>query len=566
MNKIWKIYDTDPRLQSVLGDKLGITPVFAQLLLNRGIKTVEQAQFFLFGGLSSCYDPFLMKDMDKGVERIKRAISAGEKILIYGDYDVDGVTSTALLSYIFDELGADYETFIPNRLEDGYGMNVRAVALAREDGVGLIVTVDCGINSFHEIECANSYGIDVVVTDHHEIKGEELPPAYAVIDTHRPDCGYPFKGLAGVGIAYKLAKALMSGREDEVDKHLDLVALGTVADVAPMTGENRILTKAGLKMMKTTSKCGLSALMKVARIQPEALTCRHIAFGLAPRINAMGRVGSANTALDLLMCTDSGRACDIASELDRENKNRQSIEKELLSRVMEHVGDGALAQRDGIIVLAGELWHPGVLGIVASRLVDAYDVPAILISLKDGAGKGSGRSARGINLFEVINKAKEYLVSFGGHESACGLKIKKENIDNFREAVSVAVKKRTIDTKIREPELEVDMNLPFSHVGAKLIGELQLLMPYGPENSEPVFATHDINVKNTPRDIGRSGFKFLAKCGNLTCEAVTFAGKRVKKPRRGSTINLAYTPSINSWEGIDTIQLNIRDLQVVSSA
>jgi len=331
-----------------------------------------------------------------------------------------------------------------------------------------------------------------------------------------------------------------------------------------MIGENRVLTRAGLKKLKFTGKCGLVALMNVARIKPETITSKHIGFGLGPRINAMGRVGSANRALDLLMCADSDKARGIAAELDKENRNRQTIEKELLAEVLGVIEQGPDLDKCKAIVLAGDGWHPGVIGIVASRIVDAYGLPAILISLDGDTGKGSGRSTEGVNLFEAINEVKDLLVTFGGHEAACGLKIKKKNIDSFRHGLNSSIMKGMAGIEAVRPELKIDLSLPFSHIGTKLISELGLLMPYGPENSEPVFSTHDISVKNIPRDIGRSGFKFLAKCGNLTCEAITFNKNKVAKPSRGSVINLAYTPSINSWEGIDTIQLNIRDLQVVS--
>ncbi|MEA3490170.1 MAG: single-stranded-DNA-specific exonuclease RecJ [Candidatus Omnitrophota bacterium] len=563
MRMVWKFHKTNPRGQKVLSSDLGITPVFAQILLNRDVRTPEQAQEFLFGRLSSCHDPFLMKDMRKGVDRIKKAIAGKERILIYGDYDVDGVTSTALLADVLGRMGADYETFIPNRIEEGYGLNIRAVALAREHGVKLIITVDCGINSAEEIECANNYGIDVIVTDHHEVKTEVHPPAYAIIDPHQPDCPYPFNFLAGVGVVYKLARALMKGQEDAVDEHLDLVALGTVADIVPLNGENRILAKAGLKKLRRTDKAGLKALMKVAGVEPEKLTCRHIGFALGPRINAMGRVGSANVALDLLMCADAARASEIAGILERENRNRQNIQKGILKEALERVETDVDLDNDKVIVLADEGWHPGIIGIVASRLTEEYGKPAILIALDGDRGKGSGRGVAGFNLFEAINDAGEHLIDFGGHEQACGLKIEKENIRLFRETLNGAAEKHFLDKEARVPELTIDLDLPFSYIGVKLIDELRMLMPHGPGNSEPVFSTNGIKVKNNPRDIGRNGFKFLATCGNLTCEAITFRKNDISKPRPGESINLAYTPSINSWAGIDSIQLNIKDLQIV---
>ena len=564
MKMAWKVHESNLRLQKALSEALGTSPVLAQLLLNRDIRTPEQAQNFLFGTLSDCHDPFLMKDMPKAVSRIKQAIAKNEKILVYGDYDVDGVTSTALLSYVFQRIGADYETYIPNRLEEGYGLNIRGVAQAREDGVKLLITVDCGINSVEEVTCANNYGIDVIVTDHHEVKEKELPPAYAIIDPHQADCPYPYKHLAGVGVAYKLARALMEGAEEVADEHLDLVALGTIADICPLNGENRILSKLGLRKLQETGKEGLKALMEVARISPRALTCRHVGFIIGPRINATGRVGSANTALELLMCKDAGKAREIARDLDKQNRNRQQIEKDILKQAQEKAKEELDLKRDKVIVLADENWHPGVLGIVASRLTEEYYLPAILIAIEDDFCRGSGRSVEGFDLFAAIMQASEPLINFGGHEAACGIRIKKDNINRFRESLNKAAAKSFPAAEEMVSELHIDLNLPISYLGVKLINELRMLMPHGPGNTVPVFSTNDMKVKSAPRDIGRNGFKFLAGCGNVVCEAVTFKKNEISKPKAGNIINLAYTPSINSWEGIDSIQLGIKDLKLVS--
>ncbi|MDD3088771.1 MAG: single-stranded-DNA-specific exonuclease RecJ [Candidatus Omnitrophica bacterium] len=566
MRMIWKNFEPDQRLQRVLSGSLGVSPVIAQLLVNRGVRTPEAAQDFLFGKLSSCHDPFLMKDMDKAVNRIRKAVESREKILVYGDYDVDGVTSTALVYDTLRKMGADCETFIPNRLEEGYGLNIRAVALARDKGVKLLITVDCGINSFEEVDAANSRGIDVIVTDHHEVKDGAVPKAFAVVDPHQKDCGYPYKFLAGVGVAYKLSRALLKGRESEADEHLDLVALGTVADVAPLSGENRILARVGLEKLRFTKKPGIRALMDVSRVEPEKMTCRHIGFALGPRINAMGRVGSANIALDLLLCDNLSLAREMANTLDRENRNRQSIEKGILAEALEMVKESLDTEKEKVIVLAKDSWHPGVIGIVASRLTEEYFLPTILIALDGTKGKGSGRSIDGFNLFEAVLRSSEHLEDFGGHEAACGIRIKADKVDDFRKAVNKAAAGSFTAGEEVKPELHIDIDLPFSRIGIKLIEELRLLMPYGPGNSEPIFSTSGIQVKTPPREIGKSGFKFLATCGNMTCEAVTFKKNEVDHPNRGDIIDLAYSPSVNSWEGIDTIQLNIKDLHISSNA
>lgn len=564
---IWEIFEPKARLQEILSHELGVSPVFAQVLLNRGITTLQAARDFLFAAEAlSKHDPFLMKGMAEGAERITRAIDKKEKILIYGDYDVDGVTSIALLASVFTDIGAVYDTFIPNRLDEGYGLNKSAVTLARECGVKLIVTVDCGINSSEEVKYANELGIDVVITDHHELRKLSLPPAYAVIDPLQEDCGYPFDYLAGVGVAYKLARALTQGREYMADRHMDLVALGTIADIVPLNGENRILAKIGIKQLRKTEKAGLKALMDVAGITADNVTSRHIGFGLGPRINAIGRMASADTALQLLMCKNADEARKLAVMLDKENRNRQDIEKGILKKVFDRIEREIDLEKEKIIVLADEEWHPGIIGIVASRVTEVYAKPAILIALDGNMGKGSGRGIEGFNLFEAISTAGKHLTAFGGHRHACGLKIERKKIDLFRKELNEFADDDLLSNRKGLTRLKIDYKLPFSHISFKLVNELNNLMPYGPENEEPVFCSTALKVKTCPRDIGRNGFKFLVSCGSLTLEAVTFKKNTITKPRIGDIIDLAYTPSINTWDGMDTIQLNIRSLRAYEEA
>lgn len=561
----WKTYNTNPRLQRTLSDALGVTPLFAQLLINRGLTTAGKAQIFLFGDLSSCHDPFLMKDMHKAVHRIERAITNKEKILIYGDYDVDGVTSVALLAEVLTDLGADFETFIPDRIDDGYGLNMQAVKLAFDKNVNLIITVDCGISSSGEVEYASKCGIDVIITDHHEENPEKKPKAaYSVLDPHQEDCKYPFKYLAGVGVAYKLARSLMKDNEKQADKHLDLVALGTIADVMPLVGENRILAKEGLKILRKSVKPGIRSLTEVSGLEQENLTCRHIGFALGPRINAMGRTGSAGVALELLLCKDRQKSWELACRLDRENKNRQSIQKDILKQALDKVESEIDLDEENIIVLADDAWHPGIIGIVASKITEEYSRPAILIALDGEDGKGSGRSVEGFNLFQAIDGVGHHLTGFGGHKQACGINIKRDSVIPFRKSLNEFVKLNVIDEEAVQPELKIDLQIPFTGIGIKLINELKLLMPFGPENEEPLFCTSGIKVKTAPRDIGTSGFKFLAICGHQTCEAVTFRKNQVIRPVKGDIIDLVYAPSINRWAGIESIQLNIRDLKIVN--
>ncbi len=418
MRKIWRIKDPDPAIQNELSSALKISKITAQLLANRGISDLREAGSFLQCSLTSCHDPFLLKDMDKAVYRIKQAVSGGEKILVYGDYDVDGMTGVAIIYSALKNLGANVSSYIPNRLEEGYGLNSGAVKRAERDGVNLLITVDCGISSFREIEYANSLRMDVIVTDHHEILESRVPAAYAVINPLQEDCKYPFKHLAGVGIAYKLAKALYENTPFFAEDFLDLVSLGTVADIVPLIGENRVLAKHGLGELNKRHRVGLRALMKVGGLEGKDISSGHIGFILGPRINAMGRIGSPQKALELLLSEDEDLALKLAKTLDTENRNRQKIEGKVLDEALSKVEREVNFKHHQVIVLASENWHAGVIGIVASRIADRFYRPTILISMDGKVGKGSGRSVENFHLFEYLLRCKDSLMGFGGHESA----------------------------------------------------------------------------------------------------------------------------------------------------
>jgi len=560
MRKIWQVRKDNPQFQNDLSSKLGISKVTAQLLLNRGIKSVQEASDFLKGKLSSCHDPFLLKDMDKASARIKKAISDGEKILIYGDYDVDGMTSTVLLYTALQNIGAHVVTYIPNRIEEGYGLNLAAIKKADREGVRLIVTVDCGITSFKEIDYAKALGIDVIVTDHHEIVESRLPNALAIINPLQPDCGYPFKHLAGVGLAYKLAKALYDGTPNFADDFLDLVSLGTVADIAPLIGENRILAKHGLEELNKRERPGLKALMEVGGLSGKEIISGHIGFILGPRINAMGRIGSPQKAIDLLLNKDSVKALALAKELDAENRSRQKIEAGILEEALSKVDREVNFKHHRVIVLAQEGWHPGVIGIVASRIADRFYRPAILISLDGKYGKGSGRSIDGFHLFEYLLRCKDSLVGFGGHESACGITIAKDRITEFRDRINAEAANNASEG-IFSPKLDIEMDIRLSDLNEDVIDEIESLSPFGSENPKPVLASRNLIVKDGPRRIGKNGFKIWVTDDRVTCEAVSFGRSDMELPRPGQTLDLAYSPSINSWQGVDSIQLELKDIR-----
>ncbi len=560
MKKTWKIKDSDPAIQRDLSSALNISKITAQLLINRGVSNPRDGKDFLNFSLSSCHSPFLLKDMDRAVSRIRSAISQGERILVYGDYDVDGMTSVALLSEALKSLGAKVDTYIPNRIEEGYGLNLGAIKKVERTGATLIITVDCGITSFKEIEYAKSLNIDTIITDHHEIAECRIPEAYAVINPLQEDCKYPFKHLAGVGLAYKLVKALYENTPFFAEDFLDLVSLGTVADVAPLIGENRTLTKYGLEELTSRGRAGLNALMDVTGLGGKDISAGHIGFILGPRINAMGRVGSPEKALELLLTRDLTEATRLAKMLDTENRNRQKIEARILDEAVSKVDREVNFKHHNVIVLANEGWHPGVIGIVASRIADRYYRPTIMISLDGKLGKGSGRSIDRFHLFDSIFRCRDLLVGFGGHESACGITIEKNRIEEFRDMINSEAAK-TVTDELFSRNLDIDMDIPLNMLTEDVIKEIESLSPFGIDNPRPVLASRNLIVKDGPRQIGKNGFKMWVTDNNITCEAISFGRLDLGAPRPGSSVDLAYTPSINSWQGLESIQLELKDIK-----
>lgn len=559
MQKIWRVRDTDLEIQNQLSSALNISKITAQLLFNRGIKTVDVASDFMKCSLASCHSPFLLKDMDKAVARIKKAISKNELILVYGDYDVDGMTSVTVLYSALKVLGAKVETYIPNRIEEGYGLNIAAIKKAHKLGVSLIITVDCGITSFKEVDQASALSIDVIITDHHELLNSKVPAACAVINPLQNDCRYPFKHLAGVGLAYKLVKALYDGTNHIAEDFLDLVSLGTVADIAPLVGENRVLAKHGLDELNRRERVGLKALMDVAKLDGN-VSAMHIGFVLGPRINAMGRIGSPQKAIELLLHKDEAAAIELAKILSTENRNRQKIEAKILEEALAKVEREINFKHHRVIVLASENWHPGVIGIVASRIADRFYRPTILISLDGKMGKGSGRSIDQFHLFEYLLRCKDLLAGFGGHESACGITIEKEKIAEFTEMINREAAS-DVDESIFSPKLDIEMDIPLSTLSEEVIKEIEALAPFGSDNPRPVLSSRNVYIKDGPRQIGKSGFKFWVTESGITCEAITFSKNNFNMPKTGTGVDLAYVPSINSWQGVRSIQLELKDIK-----
>ncbi len=560
MRKIWKIREPDVSKAKALSKSLNISEITAQILLNRGVDSPDEAQSFLNCHISSSHDPNLLKDIAKAVDRIKQAVSRGEKILVYGDYDVDGMTGVTLLYSAIRHLGGNVENYIPNRLEEGYSLNLAAIRTAHKKKISLIVTVDCGITSFKEIDYANSLDIDVIVTDHHEISDEGLPQAYSIINPLRDGCGYPFKHLSGVGLAYKLSRLLLDGTDMPHEDFLDLVALGTVADIAPQVDENRVLTKYGLSRLTRTRRAGLRALIESSGLDGKEISSGHVGFILGPRINAMGRIGSPDVALKLLLTDDTDEAARLADILNTENRNRQRIEAQILSEAVAKVEREVNFKHHRVIVLESASWHPGVIGIVASRIAERFYRPTFLIATGGKMGKGSGRSIAGFHLFDALLKCREHLLGFGGHEGACGITVEKENIAGFRDAINKAASAALKDEDMF-PKLAVDVEVPLGKIDEKVIDELESLAPFGPDNPRPVLASSSVVVKDSPRLIGKGGFKLFVTDDNITCEAVSFGRNDLDIPVIGSKIDIAYTPSINTWQGISSLQLEIKDIK-----
>jgi single-stranded-DNA-specific exonuclease len=559
MSKKWILRTPHPKLQAELSDALKIHPIIAQLLVNRGIMDVGEARSFLDPQLSGLHDPFLMKDMDKAVERVQLARDRNEKVMIYGDYDVDGVTSTAVLWRALKKLGLDVVNYIPHRVDEGYGLNHEIIPLAKEMGVSLLITVDCGITSSDEIAALSAEGVEVVILDHHEPDEQGVPEAVAVVDAKQKQNTYPFRDLAGVGLVAKFVQAL-TGQFPKED--LDLVTLGTIADVVPLRGENRIFARLGLPLITRTQKVGLRALIRSARIEGKEVSPHTVGFVLGPRINAAGRVGTANTSLDLLLAQDEVTSFSLACSLEAHNRERQRLQGEVVDEAVAVIEADRAFLDEKVIVVHGQGWHKGVLGIVASKIADKYGRPAIVISLEEGLGVGSARSVEGFHLHEALGRCSDVLVEFGGHKYAAGLKVREENLSEFRSRLNLLA--RDMIAEGQEPTLEIDSELALTEAELDLIKVLEVLEPHGEGNPEPVFVTRRLMVKSRPQVMGRDTIKFWVTDGRVTKQAVGFGmGEDCKHLRQGQAVDIAYSLSIDDWNKSPQAQLTLKDVKVL---
>ena len=558
MTKRWNIQPQDLHLQKNISDALSIHPIIAQLLINRQITSIEQAKMFLSADMASLYNPFLLTDMDRAVARIELAKKSSEKILIYGDYDVDGVTSSALLRRLLNHLGIQAINYIPHRMEEGYGLNQEVAEFAKSQGIHLLITVDCGINAFGPIEAINAAGIDVIVIDHHEPDGVKLPPALAVIDPKRADCLYPFKNLSAVGLVAKLMQAILGHVPLE---DLDLVALGTVADVVPLRGENRIFVKNGLPYLEQTNKPGLKALLEVAKIAGKKMKPYYIGFILGPRLNAAGRMDSATVSLDLLLSENPADAYALACSLEAHNLTRQKMQSEVVEEAMAMIEADEILKAQDIIVVHKQGWHKGVLGIVASRIVDKYYRPTVVISVEGGMGTGSARSVDGFHLHEALTSCAGVLENYGGHKRAAGLRLKHDNIEIFRQAMNDFAQ-ATLPPEKFVPTLDIDCEIPLSAIDLNLMETISSMEPHGEGNPTPVFCSRALTVKSPPSLMGRDTIKFWVSDGVKNISAVGFGmGSFKDMVKLGAQLDLAYTLSIDDWNKAPTVQLILKDIK-----
>lgn len=558
----------EPELRQVtdLSQALKLSSGIVKILINRGIDTPETIQRFLDPQLSDLGDPFSLYGMEKGIERTNRALMNNEKIVIYGDYDVDGITATSLLYIIFNKLGAQVDFFLPNRLVEGYGLSRDGIDEAHKLGVKLIITVDTGINAVDEVAYANSMGIDVIITDHHEPR-EILPDAVAIINPKQPQCSYN-EELSGVGVAFKFAQALckaLSQDEKELQEHLDLVALGTAADIVPLVGENRILTKFGIPQISRTTKPGLKSLAFVSGLMGKKISTGQVVFVLAPRINAIGRLGDAKDAIRLLSTRDERMAAEIARKLDSDNQKRKRIDEDTLNEALAQMDDIVDLKNDRAIVLSGEQWHQGVIGIVASRLVERYHLPTVMISVTNGEGKGSARSIPGFHLCDALKQCEHLLLQYGGHKYAAGLSIQPDKIEDFRKKFREVSKEQLTDDDI-QPKLKIDLELELSDVSEQFMDTLERFAPFGPQNMKPVFLTRNCEVVGRPHIVGNNHLRMRVRKGNSVFDVIGFGfGDMASQLSSGSLIDVVYNLEYNTWNNETSIQIRLKDIKLTVS-
>ena len=557
----WALAPADEAAAAVLADGLHITPLAASLLVNRGMKELEDARAFLSIKKQEFYDPYLMKDMNIAVDRIRKAIEAGEKIRIFGDYDADGVSSTTVMMETLMKLGANVDFYIPNRFTEGYGPNEAALRLAAEEGVRLMITVDTGISAVHEAEVAREIGMDYIVTDHHE-PGPVLPDALAIIHPKIEGSTYPFRDLAGVGVAFKLAHALLGELPEDL---LEIAAIGTIADLVPLFDENRLIAARGIDMLRQTRRPGLTALMAKSGIEQPSLTEESIGFGLAPRINAVGRLGDAGPAVDLLMEPDRSVADDMVAEIDEINKERQAIVAEITEKAIKEVEENFPPETNKVLVIGGEGWNSGIIGIVASRLVDRFYRPAIVLSFdpEKGLAKGSARSIEGFDLFKNLSLCRELLPHFGGHPMAAGMTLKLDDVPELRSRLNALAAEQLTEEQW-QPVTKLDTAASLEDISIQTIEEMNLLAPFGVGNPKPRIVIEDVPLAGI-RKIGSNQNHLKVQLGTREkmLDGVGFGlGELADHISPEAVVSVIGELSVNEWNNMRKPQIFVQDIAV----
>ena len=556
MNKKWEYYDINTKEVEEIKNKYSVSKLVATVISNK--KLQDDIDVFLNPTRNDFYDPFLMPDMEIAINRIIEAIEKREKIIIYGDYDVDGITSITVLKKFLLERGAIVDDYIPNRLDEGYGLNKEAIKKIVEEKYTLMITVDCGISGIDEVEYANSLGLETIITDHHE-QAEKLPRALAVVDAKRKDNKYPFNQLAGVGVVFKLIQGIgikLNLEEKEYLKFLDLVCVGTISDIVPLVDENRVIAKLGLKLVKVTKNIGLKTLLNSIGYKNIDSTC--VSFGLAPRINACGRMGHQEEALKLFLTEDPNEAGRIANKLNEYNRERQEKEKKIFTEALEMIKNDK--NDKPCIILAGENWHHGVIGIVASKVTEMYFKPSILICLEDDEGKGSGRSIPGFDLHEALSKCDKYIKKFGGHSMAIGSTIKKDEFSKFKEQFEEYASSCNIDKIV--PVIHIDEEVSLRNINKEVVKELSLLEPFGEGNKMPLFLYKNLKIHSIRALSEGKHLKLTLKDDNYMIDAIGFnMGELANEYLIGNKVDIVGTLEINNFNNNDNIQINLKDIR-----
>lgn len=555
MNKKWECYSVDEDKVNELSKDYNLCKILANILVNRNIENIDK---FLNPTRHDFHDPFLMPDMEKAIQRLIKAIEDKQKIMIFGDYDADGITSITVLKKFLNERGMEVGTYIPNRLNEGYGLNKEAIKKIFDQGYTLMITVDCGISGIEEIDYANSLGIETIITDHHE-PAESLPNAYAVIDAKRKDNKYPFNQLAGVGVVFKVIQALsikLGLDEKEYLKYLDIVCVGTISDIVPLVDENRVIAKLGLKLVEVTRNIGLRILIQ--SIGFKEINSTAISFGVAPRINACGRMGHQQEALDLFLCDDINKAKEIATRLNAFNQERQAKEKAICKQVVEQIEAG---EKDKTCIILGhEDWHHGIIGIVSSKVTEMYFKPSILICFEGDEGKGSGRSIPGFDLHEALMKCSDTIEKFGGHSMAIGITVKKDKFEDFKQEFEEYAKSCNISEIV--PVVQIDEEVNLKDICMEDVRSLKLLEPFGEANKMPIFLFKNLKINSIRALSEGKHLKLNLKSDSYMIDAIGFnMGELVNQYLLDDKVDVVGSLDINSFNGNENMQITIKDIR-----